>query len=112
MLIEIKYFRAHYSFVEDCLDAYIVGACIHMLGMEDMDSDPPRIPLLCKEDFYTYIHDTAKNILDRYVKINDGKYSQPSMYVATLFLPLSLCRSRKFCQRGPILTFFFVFFSW
>ena len=109
MLIEIKYFRAHYSFVEGCLDAYIVGACIHMLGMEDMDSDPPRIPLLCEEDFYTYIHDTAKNILDRYVKINDGKYCRPSMYVAIPFPPLSLCGSRKFCQRGPILTIFLFF---
>ena len=83
-----------------------------MLGMENMDSDPPRIPLLCKEDFYTYIHDTAKNIFDRYVKINDGKYCRPSMYVATLFLPLSLSGSRKFCQRGPILTVFrFVFLA-
>ena len=46
---------------------------MHMFGMENMDSDLPRVPLLCHEDLYNYIHDTAKNILDRYVKISAGK---------------------------------------
>ena len=49
-----------------------MGACMHMLGMENMDSDPPRKPMLSEGDFFEYIHDTARNILDRYVKISDG----------------------------------------
>ena len=47
---------------------------MHMLGMETMDSEPPRVPFLCNEDMYTYIHGIAKNILDRYVKISEGNY--------------------------------------
>ncbi|XP_021373030.1 uncharacterized protein LOC110463019 isoform X2 [Mizuhopecten yessoensis] len=38
----IDKYRAHYSFMDDVLDSYIVAACMHLLGQSEMDSEPNR----------------------------------------------------------------------
>ena len=62
------HFRAHYSFVEDSLDSYIVGACMHLLNISDIDDElarkQPLFEILSKEDHHRYIYSLAKEITD------------------------------------------------
>ena len=46
---------------------------MHLLGMDTIDCDLPPKPFLCKEDMYSYIHSVAQDILDKYVKVTEGK---------------------------------------
>lgn len=69
--------RAHYAFLMDCLDAFTAGACLHLLDMENLDSEPNRKQEIFEtqsaEDKIKFIRQIAKDILDRYVNLSDGK---------------------------------------
>lgn len=41
---------AHTGFMNDCLDDFIVGMCMHHLGMEDMGCKPISKQILITED--------------------------------------------------------------
>lgn len=62
--------------MEDCLDSYIVGACMHHLDLPDIDAIPsryqPLFDILPEEQQLNYIAKIAKDILDKYIKITDG----------------------------------------
>lgn len=62
--------------MEDCLDSYIVGACMHLLDLPDIDAIPsiyqPLFDILPEEQQLNYIAKFAKDILDIYIKITDG----------------------------------------
>jgi len=63
--------------MDDCLDAYIVAACMHLMSLKDMDADSnrkqPLFEILPEEEHYKFIYSIAKDILEKYIKINDGK---------------------------------------
>ena len=50
------------------LDCYIVGACMHLLNISDIDDEParkqPLFEILSKEDHHRYIYSLAKEILE------------------------------------------------
>ncbi|KAK3086018.1 hypothetical protein FSP39_012234 [Pinctada imbricata] len=68
----IQKYRSHYAFVEDCLDAFIVGAYMHLSGTQNLQTESPlqqtMFNFLSDEQKYTFIHKLAKDILDKYVK--------------------------------------------
>lgn len=70
------YCRSHYAWMDDCLDSFILGAYMDLMGIKDLQDEPvnhqPLFHLLSDQDKYTYIHGVAKDILDKYVKIADG----------------------------------------
>ncbi|XP_056015210.1 uncharacterized protein LOC125675873 [Ostrea edulis] len=59
----------------DCLDAFTAGACLHLLDMENLDSEPNRKQEIFEtqsaEDNIKFIRQIAKDILDRYVNLSD-----------------------------------------
>lgn len=69
-------YRSHYAFLGDCLDAYVAGACLHLLGMENVDSEPSRkqmfFEILSPEEKYGFLHQIAKEILDKYINLDEG----------------------------------------
>lgn len=71
--------RAHYSFIDDCLDAYIVTACLHLLDLSDIDEISSRkqtlFDILTKEEQYNFISQISKEILEKYIKIPNGTYN-------------------------------------
>lgn len=64
--------------MEDCLDSYIVGVCMHLLDLPDIDAIlvpstyQPLFNILPEEQQLNYIAKIAKDILDKYIKITDG----------------------------------------
>lgn len=68
-------YRANYSFIDDCLDAYIVTACLHLLDLSDIDEISSRkqtlFDILPKEEQYNFILQIFKEILEKYIKIPD-----------------------------------------
>ncbi|KAK3083494.1 hypothetical protein FSP39_024165 [Pinctada imbricata] len=68
----IQKYRSHYAFVEDCLDAFIVGAYMHLSGTQNLQTESPlqqtMFNFLSDEQKYTFIHKLSKDILDKYVK--------------------------------------------
>ncbi|KAK3098281.1 hypothetical protein FSP39_017934 [Pinctada imbricata] len=75
----IQKYRSHYAFVEDCLDAFIVGAYMHLSGTQNLQTESPlqqtMFNFLSDEQKYTFIHKLAKDILDKYVKTGIHVYS-------------------------------------
>lgn len=71
-----KFFYSEPIFMEDCLDSYIVGACMHLLDLPDIEAIPssyqPLFDILPEEQQLNYIAKIAKDILDKYIKITDG----------------------------------------
>ena len=59
------YYGAHYSFIGDCLDAYM-----HMLAIKQMESNPPAQVLFMSSNDLSHI---ARNILMKYIKNSDCK---------------------------------------
>lgn len=45
---------AHTGFMNDCLDAFIVGMCMHHSGMEDIGCKPLSKQILITEDLSDY----------------------------------------------------------
>lgn len=66
-------YRAHFLFIDDCLDAYIVIACLHLLDLSDIDEISSRkqtlFDILPKEEQYNFISQISKKILEKYIKI-------------------------------------------
>lgn len=66
------------NFVQDCLDGFILGACLDLFGMESLDDLPTtsQIPMFIElqtpEEQYAYIHKLASQLLNVYVKLNEG----------------------------------------
>jgi len=62
--------------MDDCLDAYLVEACMHLLDLDEIDAEPtrkqPLFDILPDEEQYKFISKIAKDILDKYIKIIDG----------------------------------------
>ena len=58
------------------LDSYIVGACMHLLGLPEINAEPvrkqPLFDILPEEERYKFISKIAKDILEKYIKITDG----------------------------------------
>ncbi|KAK3084067.1 hypothetical protein FSP39_007625 [Pinctada imbricata] len=70
----IKSYRSHFAFIEDYLDAMVTGACLHLLGLESLDSQPTSRQELFEaipdSDKLKYIKDIARDILDKYINIS------------------------------------------
>lgn len=70
--------RAHYSFIDDSFDAYIVTACLHLLDLSDVDEISSRkqtlFDILPKEEQYNFISQISKEIFEKYIKIPNGTY--------------------------------------
>lgn len=74
-------FRSHMTFVQDCLDAFILGACMDLLGIDNLDARPSRtklpefINLRPQQEQYEWIHDLSQQLLDVYVKVRNDNFS-------------------------------------
>lgn len=70
--------KAHSAFIDDCFDAFIVGACIHHLGMEDIGSEPKSNQVLFEavssEDKVQFIANIASEIQRKYINLENGMY--------------------------------------
>ncbi|XP_062599089.1 uncharacterized protein LOC134260557 [Saccostrea cucullata] len=72
-------FRAHYAFVMDCLDAYILGAVFEVMQLENFDGmpikwrPPPLLMTAEKSDQYQWLTELAQEILEKHVKLNADK---------------------------------------
>ena len=73
------YFRAHMNFVQDCLDAFILTAAMEIFGIGKLNEDPKKskpphfLHLASKEDQYKWLCNLGKQLLDEYVKLDNGK---------------------------------------
>lgn len=78
MIVSLVYLVFHYSFIDDCLDAYIVTACLHLLDLSDIDEISSRkqtlFDILPKEEQNSFISQISKVILEKYIKIPNGTY--------------------------------------
>lgn len=70
--------KAHSAFIDDCFDAFIVGACIHHLGMGDIGSEPKSNQVLFEavssEDKVQFIGNIASEIQRKYINLENGMY--------------------------------------
>lgn len=69
-------FRAHSAFIDDCLDAFIVGACMHHLKMESIECEPQSKQILFEaissEDKMQFITNIASEIQKKYINLENG----------------------------------------
>lgn len=71
--------RAHYAFVMDCLDAYILGATMEVMQLEHFDDlpikwrPPPLLMTAEKSDHYQWLLKLGQEILEKHVKLDKGK---------------------------------------
>lgn len=72
--------------MDDCLDSYIVGACMHLLGLPEINAEPlrkqPLFDILPEEERYKFISKIAKDILEKYIKITDGNSTKICFWIA------------------------------
>lgn len=74
----IFFFRSHFAFVEDCLDAYILAATVEVMGLGNVDEIPTKVkppPLLAtstKEEQYEWLVSVAKRVMDKHIKLDNG----------------------------------------
>lgn len=63
--------------MEDCLDAHLVAAALKYLEIKDVEEDSkfrqPLFEALPNEEQRQFIYSIARGILDRYIKLSDGK---------------------------------------
>ncbi|XP_069105154.1 uncharacterized protein [Argopecten irradians] len=72
----IDSYRAHAAFLNDCLDAFIVGACMHHLGIDDVGAEPKRKQVLFEavssDDKRKFLEDIASEIQHKYINLENG----------------------------------------
>lgn len=66
--------KAHSAFIDDCFDAFIVGACIHHLGMEDIGSEPKSKQVLFEAFSSEDKVHIASEIQRKYINLENGMY--------------------------------------
>lgn len=71
----IHNFRAHYVFIEDCLQAYVVAACVEELGVQKPDEKPKpgkgpshMLHMSSEQDQCTWLFNLGKKIYEKHVK--------------------------------------------
>ncbi|XP_033734347.1 LOW QUALITY PROTEIN: uncharacterized protein LOC117323316 [Pecten maximus] len=75
----IDSYRAHAAFLNDCLDAFIVGACMHHLGIEDVGAEPKRKKVLFEAlpsvDKRKFLEDIASEIQHKYINLQNDVHT-------------------------------------
>lgn len=64
--------------MEDCLDAYIVGAAMDVMGLETLNGKPSNFPchLLnfhSDEERYTALNQLAQKIIKKHINLDRGE---------------------------------------
>jgi hypothetical protein len=67
-------FRPHFAFVEDALDAFILGAAMDVMGLEDINGSPqqlnPNTLVMCGVDHQLlWLQKLAKTIIDKHINL-------------------------------------------
>ena len=71
-------FRSHHAFVDDCLDGYIVAACMELMNIESPNDAPvtwkpsPLLVHQSKELQYEWLKKLGNEILNQFIKIDKG----------------------------------------
>jgi hypothetical protein len=66
------------TFIKDCLDAFLLAACMDILAIETLEEKPKRtilpelLHIQSKEDQYNWIKELCFQILDSFVYIEEG----------------------------------------
>lgn len=66
------------NFMKDCLEAFVLGSCIDMFGMDSLDGCPTEfhIPhflhLSAPEEQYAWLKQLGEQLIQRYVKLDEG----------------------------------------
>ncbi|XP_056006637.1 uncharacterized protein LOC125680237 [Ostrea edulis] len=75
----IESYRAHSAFIDDCLDAFIVGACMHHLKMESIECEPQSKQILFEaissEDKMQFIANIASEIQKKYINLENDLHT-------------------------------------
>lgn len=67
------------NFVQDCLEAFVLGSCLHMFGMESLDDVPVNVEvphflhLSSREEQYAWMKQLGAQLFKTYVKLDKGK---------------------------------------
>lgn len=66
---KVQKYRSYYSFIDDCLDAYIVTACLDLFDLSDIDEISSRkqtlFDILPKEEQHNFISQISKEIWEK-----------------------------------------------
>ncbi|XP_062572276.1 uncharacterized protein LOC134234243 [Saccostrea cucullata] len=73
----VEAFRAHFAFVEDALDAFILGAAMDVMGLEDINGSPQQfnpntLSLFSAEDQFSWFKKLAEAIIDKHINLQDS----------------------------------------
>ncbi|XP_062577634.1 uncharacterized protein LOC134239465 [Saccostrea cucullata] len=73
----VEAFRAHFAFVEDALDAFILGAAMDVMGLENINGSPQQfnpntLSLFSAEDQFSWLKKLAEAIIDKHINLQDS----------------------------------------
>ena len=79
------------NFMKDCLEAFVLGSCLDMFGMDALDGCPTKIhiPLFLNasppEEQYKWLKQLGEELLQKYVKLNEGEKKWNTQYQVSFF---------------------------
>lgn len=68
------------NFVQECLDSFVLAACLHMFGMDSLDGVPVNVEiphflhLASIEEQYAWLKELVEQLFKTYIKLNEGKF--------------------------------------
>nr|XP_034322383.1 uncharacterized protein LOC117688429 [Crassostrea gigas] len=73
------------NFVQDCLDSFVLGACLHMFGMDSLDGVPVNVEiphflhLASIEEQYAWLKELGEQLFKTYIKLNEDSLTNIQM---------------------------------
>lgn len=73
-IIHIIFHRAHYAFVEDALDAFILGATMDVMGLNDLNGSPQQwnpniLSMYSNEEQLSWLRNLAEAVINKHINL-------------------------------------------
>lgn len=72
--IQIIFHRAHYAFVEDALDAFILGATMDVMGLNDLNGSPQQwnpsiLSMYSNKKQLSWLRNLAEAVINKHINL-------------------------------------------
>ncbi|XP_065929735.1 uncharacterized protein [Magallana gigas] len=77
----VRAYRAHYAFVEDALDAFILGATMDVMGLNDLNGSPQQwnpsiLPMYSNKKQLSWLRNLAETVINKHINLQGTTHLQ------------------------------------
>lgn len=77
----VEAYRAHYAFVEDALDAFILGATMDVMGLNDLNGSPQQwnpniLSMYSNEEQLSWLRNLAEAVINKHINLQGSTHLQ------------------------------------